>query len=139
MTGDANELCTAPGFATYGIMEGMKGNSLQPIGDLLKERNIILDTSDPVVADGFTQVPNFILKNSNLTVGEKMTFAMFLSYAWHNDSCFPGQEKLASDIGAGVRSVNRFIKGLEKKGFLTIKRRGLGKTNMYTLRYRVKK
>ncbi len=139
MTDDANELCTASGFEIYGIMEGMKGKSLQPIGDLLKERNIILDTNDPVVADGFTQVPNFILKNSNLTVGEKMTFAMFLSYAWHNDSCFPGQEKLASDIGAGVRSVNRFIKGLEKKGFLTIKRRGLGKTNMYTLKYRVKK
>ena len=139
MTDDANELCTAPGFETYGIMEVMKGKSLQPIGDLLKERNIILDTNDPVVVDGFTQVPNFILKNSNLTVGEKMAFAMFLSYAWHNDSCFPGQEKLVSDIGAGVRSVNRFIKGLEKKGFLTIKRRGLGKTNMYTLKYRVKK
>jgi len=38
-----------------------------------------------------------------------------------------------------VRSVNRFIKGLEAKGFLTIQRRGLGKTNIYTLRYQVKK
>ena len=116
----------------------MNEKSLQPIGDLLKEKNIILDTNDPVVVDGFTQVPNFILKNKKLTIGEKMTFAMFLSYAWNNDSCFPGQDRLAVDIGAGVRSVNRFIKGLEKKGFLTIKRRGLGKTNMYTLRYRVK-
>ena len=35
-------------------------------------------------------------------------------------------------------SVSTFIKGLEKKGFLTIKRRGLGMTNIYTLRYRVK-
>ena len=35
-------------------------------------------------------------------------------------------------------SVSTFIKGLEKKGFLTIKRRGLGLTNIYTLRYRVK-
>ena len=111
---------------------------MQHIGEMIKERNIILETTDPVVTDGFTQVPNFILKNKSLTVGEKMTFAMFLSYAWHNESCFPGQERLAEDTGAGVRSVNRFIKGLEKKGFLTIKRRGLGKTNIYTLRYRVK-
>ena len=108
------------------------------LGDYLKEKNIILETHDPVVADGFTQVPNFVLKNKNLTVGEKITFAMFLSYAWNNQSCFPGQDKLAKDIGAGVRSVNRFIKGLEKKGFLAIQRRGLGKTNIYTLRYHVK-
>ena len=111
---------------------------MQHISEIMKERNIILETHDPVVADGFTQVPNFVLKNKNLTVGENITFAMFLSYAWNNQSCFPGQERLATDIGAGVRSVNRFIKGLEKKGFLTIQRRGLGKTNIYTLRYQVK-
>ena len=79
------------------------------------------------------------MKNKKLSVGEKITFAMLLSYIWHNESCFPGQERLADDIGAGVRSVNRFIKGLEAKGFLTIQRRGLGKTNIYTLRYTVKK
>lgn len=108
---------------------------MERIGDLLKEKNIVLETSDPVVAEGFTQVPNFILKNKHLTVGEKMTFAMFLSYTWHNQSCFPGQDKLAEDIGVTRRSVNTFVKGLERKGFLTIQRRGLGKTNIYTLRY----
>ena len=111
---------------------------MEHISDALQERNIILETNDPVVADGFTQVPNFILKNANLTVGEKMTFAMFLSYAWNNDKVFPGQERLADDIGVTRQSVSTFIKGLEKKGFLTIKRRGLGVTNIYTLRYRVK-
>jgi biotin operon repressor len=110
---------------------------MEHISEALKERNIILETNDPVVADGFTQVPNFILKNDALTVGEKITFAMFLTYAWHNDKVFPGQEKLAKDIGIARRSVNTFIKGLEKKGFLTIQRRGLGKTNIYTLKYRV--
>ena len=111
---------------------------MEHISDAIKERNIILETTDPVVADGFTQVPNFILKNDALTVGEKITFAMFLSYAWHNDKVFPGQERLAKDIGVTRQSVNTFIKGLEKKGFLTIKRRGLGLTNIYTLRYLVK-
>ena len=110
---------------------------MEHISEALKERNIILETNDPVVADGFTQVPNFILKNDALTVGEKITFAMFLSYAWHNDKVFPGQERLAHDIGVTRQSVSTFIKGLEKKGFLTIKRRGLGLTNIYTLRYRV--
>ena len=112
---------------------------MEHISEAIKERNIVLETSDPVVTEGFTQVPNFILKNKKLSVGEKMTFAMFLSYTWHNDSCFPGQEKLADDIGVARRSVNTFVKGLEKKGFLTIQRRGLGKTNIYTLKYRVQK
>jgi biotin operon repressor len=112
-------------------------NGMEHISDALKDRNIILEAFDPVVADGFTQVPNFILKNDALTVGEKITFAMFLSYAWNNDKVFPGQERLASDIGVTRQSVSTFIKGLEKKGFLTIKRRGLGQTNIYTLRYRV--
>ena len=111
---------------------------MEHISEALKERNIILETNDPVVAEGFTQVPNFILKNDSLTVGEKITFAMFLTYAWHNDKVFPGQERLANDIGVTRQSVSTFIKGLEKKGFLTIKRRGLGLTNIYTLRYRVK-
>ena len=114
-------------------------NGMEHISDALKERNIILETNDPVAAEGFTAVPNFILKNKKLSVGEKMTYAMFISYAWHNNQCFPGQERLADDMGAGVRSVNRFIKGLEAKGFLTIQRRGLGKTNLYTLHYQVKK
>jgi biotin operon repressor len=111
---------------------------MEHISEAIKERNIILETNDPVVADGFTQVPNFILKNDALTVGEKITFAMFLSYAWNKDSVFLGQERLAKDIGVTRMSVNTFIKGLEKKGFLTIKWRGLGMTNIYTLRYRVK-
>jgi hypothetical protein len=48
---------------------------MEHISEALKERNIILETTDPVVADGFTQVPNFILKSADLTVGEKITFA----------------------------------------------------------------
>ena len=75
---------------------------MEHISDALKERNIILETNDPVVADGFTQVPNFILKNDALTVGEKITFAMFLTYAWNNDKVFPGQERLAKDRVRGV-------------------------------------
>jgi hypothetical protein len=39
------------------------------IGDILRQRNIELATSDRVVGGGFTQVPNFILKNGDLSLG----------------------------------------------------------------------
>lgn len=106
---------------------------LQHIGDALKDRNIVLKGADNATAQGFTQVPNFLLKAKNLSAGDKLAYAMLLSYAWQNDSCFPGQRCLAEDLGLDERSVRRHLKSLEKNQLLTIKRRGLGKTNIYEL------
>ena len=103
------------------------------IGDILKERNIILKGADAATAKGFTQVPNFLLKSKKLSSGDKMTFAMLLSYAWQNDFCFPGQQRLAEDLGLSDRSVRTHLKSLEVIGLLAIQRRGLGKTNIYEL------
>ena len=109
------------------------------IGDVLRERNIELATSDPVVRGGFTQVPNFILKNADLSVGAKVTYSMFLHYAWHNDSCYPGQERLASDIGMSQSRVSEFIKELQDAGLVEITRRGQGKTNLYKIKFVVQR
>ena len=75
------------------------------------ERNMKLNTADPVALHGFTQLPNFILRNPEVSIGAKTIYALLLSYAWHNDLCFPGQDRLAKDVGMGIASVNRFIKG----------------------------
>jgi hypothetical protein len=109
------------------------------IGDVLRERNIELATSDPVVRGGFTQVPNFILKNAALSLGAKVTYSMFLHYAWHNSSCFPGQERLATDMGMSQSRVSEFIKELEKADLIEITRRGQGKTNLYKIKFVVQR
>ena len=103
------------------------------IGSILNEPNIVLKGADIVTAMGFTQVPNFLLKSKSLSSGDKMAFAMLLSYAWQNDFCFPGQKRLADDLGLSDRSVRTHLKSLEANGLLTIKRRGQGKTNIYQL------
>ena len=112
---------------------------MKGIADIIRERNIQLDTLDPVTRGGFTQVPNFILKNPTLSVGSTVVYAMFLSYAWHNDSCFPGQERLAEDMGMSVSRINEFIKALESAGLVEILRRGQGKTNLYKIKFPVMK
>src|SRR5947208_14219183 len=110
------------------------------IADILKERkNIILKGADAATAQGFTQVPNFLLKSTKLSTGDKMAFAMLLSYAWQNDFCFPGQQRLAEDLGLDERSVRRHLKSLEVNGLLAIKRRGQGKTNVYELNLKPRK
>jgi len=110
---------------------------MRPIGEIVAEKNIQLDTLDPMARGGFTQVPNFILKNPDLSLGAKVTYAMFLSYAWHNDSCFPGQERLAEDMGMSRSRVTEFIGELQKARLLTIQRRGQGKTNVYKIHFQV--
>ena len=110
---------------------------MKVIGDILKDRNIVFEAPNPVTAEGFTQVPNFILRSKTLSMGAKLTYAMFLSYAWHNDLCYPGQAKLAEAIGVSRSSVGVFIRELAAEQFVIVKRRGLGKTKHYTIRFRV--
>ena len=114
-----------------GAME--RHHQMASIGDLLKERSIILKGADALSAQGFTQVPNHVLRSGDITPGGKLAYAMLLSYAWQNDFCFPGQERLAKDMGVTDRSVRTYLQELETKGFLTIKRQGLGKPNLYEL------
>ena len=103
------------------------------------ERNMKLNSADPIALHGFTQIPNFILRDPKISIGAKTVYALLLSYAWHNDLCFPGQEKLAKDMGMGIASVNRFIKELENCALIEIMRRGQGKTNVYTVNFVVQK
>lgn len=80
---------------------------------------------------GFTQIPNYVFKDKRLSFGARITYGILLSYAWQAGSCFPGQDKIAADLGAVRKTVNRFLQELRKAGYIDWKRRGLGKTNIY--------
>jgi helix-turn-helix protein len=116
----------------------MEYSASRHISDILKERNIEIVGADPITRHGFTQVPNFILTKKDISVGAKLAYAMLLKYAWGDDACFPGQVKLAEDMGAGERSVRTYLKELETVDLLEIKQRGLGKTNLYRLHLTIK-
>src|SRR5262245_37223998 len=91
------------------------------------ERNMKLNWVDPIALHSFTQVPNLILRDPDISIGAKTVYSLLLSYAWHNDLCFPGQDRLAKDMGMGIASVNRFVKELEECALIEITRRGQGK------------
>ncbi len=110
----------------------------ESIGDFLRERNIELVTLDPVARGGFTQVPNFILRDGTLSLGAKVAYSMFLHFDWYNEGCFPGQDTLAQHMGMSVSRVNEYIKELEAAGLVDITRRGQGKTNLYRVHFAVK-
>src|SRR5512135_833594 len=98
-----------------------------------KDRNLRLSGADIATQRGWTGVPNFILESKEISVGAKLAYAMLLKYAREMDECFPGQERLAKDMGCGQRSVVRYISELEQVSLISIQRRGQGRPNLYTV------
>lgn len=108
-------------------------HGMRSIGQVLAEKNIVLKGADALSQGGFTQVPNAVLESDSISPGAKLAYAMLLKYAWQNDFCFPGQDRLAKDMGVSLRSTNSYIQELEKKAFINITRRGQGRPNLYEL------
>src|SRR3954454_21790615 len=103
-----------------------------------ERQNIVLQGFDPISAGGFTQVPNYLLKDPTVSANAKVVYSMLLSYAWNNSYVFPGQERMAEDIGISQPTIARAVKELEDQGWLEIQRRGQGKTNVYILKHRIR-
>ncbi len=88
---------------------------------------------DETLRGGFTQIPNRVLHASNLSRDAKLLYGFLLSYAWQQGRCFPGYAQLCAAMGASPSIVRKYMRELETVGLLVQKRRGLGKTNLYTL------
>ena len=98
------------------------------------EHDIILDGADLITQKGYTLVPNFVLQTDKLSGRAKLVYALLLSRAWGDKtSAFPGQNRLAEECGCSSRSIWTALKELEKHHFLSIVRRGMGRTNLYVL------
>ncbi|MDQ6834034.1 MAG: helix-turn-helix domain-containing protein, partial [Chloroflexota bacterium] len=96
------------------------------------DRSLII-VEDDALRDGFTQIPNAIVRHPGITPGAKVAYAVLLSYAWKDDRCFPGQERMSTDMAVSKPSVIAYLKQLQQAGLITITRRGQGKSNIYTL------
>lgn len=53
----------------------------------------------------------------------KFVLVTLANYADENNSCFPGQDKLARDVGTSVSTVRRALKELEEAGYIVRERR----------------
>ena len=75
--------------------------------------------------------PGMFLMDKKLSFGARLTYAVLLSYAWQEDSCFPGQNRMAKDLGVSRQMINEYLNELRDKKYISWERRGLGKTNVY--------
>ena len=102
---------------------------MQSLKELLEKHTVVI--LNDALKHGFTQLPNYILRDKQLSFGARLAYAVLLSYAWHEESCFPGQKRMARDLGVSRRMLGDYLKELKERGYITWQRRGLNKTNIY--------
>ena len=102
---------------------------MESLGQILESNTIIIENK--ALRQGFTQIPNYVLRDKRLSFGARLTYSLLLSYAWQEGSCFPGQERIAQELGVSRQSVSRFLQELREAPYIDWERRGLGKTNVY--------
>jgi hypothetical protein len=88
---------------------------------------------EPSLRHGFVVVPNFLFGLKMLSHGARLTYILLLKYAWQENSCFPGVQRLAEHLAVERKSVIRYTGELVTSGLISIERRGQGHTNIYHL------
>ena len=98
--------------------------------------NLVSKWSEPVLADGFTVIPNLLIRNLgelDITPAEFTALCALESYRWDaKRDPFPGRDTLAEMIGTTPRTVTRLTTQLVRKGYLSKHQGGRG-TNKYDI------
>ena len=104
---------------------------MEKIDKTVRERVEQIIIENEVLRAGFAAMPYLILRDTRLSIGARLAYGVLLSYAWQDGACFPGQEKMAKDLGVSERHLRRFLNELEDARYVRIKRQGLNKPNLY--------
>ena len=103
----------------------------KPRKKILKENESVTKEESAVF---FGQVPIDLLRDSNIALQPKAIYALLHSYSQpkalvSSPKTFVSQKKLAKDAKISISRLRFWIKNLEDLGWLTVKRRGLNKSN----------
>lgn len=82
---------------------------------------------------GFTQVPNAVLRATNLSLGAKVLYGILLDHAWQGSECFPGYALLCERMASSPKLVGKCMNELVSSRLIRSFRRGQGKTNLYVI------
>jgi len=104
--------------------------------EVIIQEKAIPTPSESASGGYFVQVPVELLKQESLSPAALKLYLILLSYTGKGEFAWPGQERLAKDMGLSDRRVRSLIDELEENKLLVVSRRP-SKTNLYQL-YRFK-
>ena len=81
----------------------------------------------------YVQCSEVVLQSKLLSFQAKCVYEQLLCHAREKETCYPGHTTLARELGKSVDTIQRGLRELHDVGLITWKRRGLTKTNLYTI------
>ncbi len=100
-------------------------------GTLIRQRVEQIVVENEMLRAGFAALPYMVLRDTRLSIGARLSYAVLLMYAWQEGATFAGQLKMAADVGVSERQLRDYLQELRKNGYIRIKRQGLNKPNVY--------
>lgn len=107
---------------------------MQHVGVFVKQRVERVIIENEMMRAGFAALPYVVLRDTKLSLGARLTFAVLLSYAWQNNATFVGQEKMAKDMGLGQRQLQRYLYELRDTKYIEITRLDKRFNNTYIIK-----
>lgn len=85
------------------------------------------------IANGFGMVSNTVLRNPNISLGEKALYAYLCTYADKNNELYVSVSKIADECGIGYSTALRHLKNLETEGVISRASRGFNRSKTICL------
>lgn len=130
---DCQDDVSSSGIINLGILScaPVHNPDYAPVHNQLRRQTLVL--RDPNLHGGFAQLPTVVLRDHRLSASAVRLYALLLSYAWSHQQCFPGQQRLARDMGCNISTITRTLAELNEHCLVSWTRQGLGKTNIYCI------
>ena len=106
---------------------------MENLGSLLRARLERIVIENEMLRAGFAAFPYVVLRDVRLSVGARLAYAVLLMYAWQEGSCFPGQARMARDLGVSQRHLRRYLVELRQLGYISWRKTMPGGTNTYLI------
>ena len=107
---------------------------MRTLGEIVKQRVERVIIENELMRAGFAALPYVVLRDTRLSIGARLTYAVLLSYAWQNDSTFVGQARMAKDMGVSERHLRRFLAELAQAKYIVVSREDKRFTNTYIIK-----
>jgi hypothetical protein len=101
--------------------------------NLVKQAEATLKFKKKWLNQGYTHISNRLLRDTTVSPAARVVYILLMSRCFSKEFSFPGQSTLANETGVSERQIRRLLKELVESDWVKVKRRGLGKSNLYFL------
>lgn len=106
---------------------------IKQAGVIAKERYDRVVFENELMKGGFAAFPYRIMKEKDLSIGARLTYAFLLMYGWQEGSSHSRQTKMAEAMGVSSRQMQRYLYELRDKGYIRIERYDKRYNNTYVI------